>query len=151
MDEVDAGQRGGGSALGGGARGGGAGQGAERGGKQRTTGEGGGGGIRAGRGADGEDRLTRPGIAAVNYDGRVASCRAAGPTGHACGPDTFPFLGRPTGEVGARRAFGPSPPGTSEVAHPSKGKSGMMAASRGPTGPLRGSPLKYKFPLLHQG
>ena len=65
---------------------------------------------------------TRPGIAAVNYDGRVASCRAAGPTDHACGPDTFPFLDRPTGEVGARRAFGPSPPGTSEVAHPSKGK-----------------------------
>jgi len=65
---------------------------------------------------------TRPGIAAVNYDGRVVSCRAAGPTDHACGPDTFPFLDRPTGEVGARRAFGPSPPGTSEVAHPSKGK-----------------------------
>ena len=65
---------------------------------------------------------TRPGIAAVNYDGRVASCRAAGPTDHACGPDTFPFWDRPTGEVGARRAFGPSPPGTSEVAHPSKGK-----------------------------
>ena len=65
---------------------------------------------------------TRPGIAAVNYDGRVASCRAAGPTDHACGPDTFPFLDRPTGEVGARRAFGPSPLCTSEVAHPSKGK-----------------------------
>ena len=83
--------------MGGGARGGGAGQGAERGGKQRTTGEGGGGGIRAGRGADGEDRLTRPGIAAVNYDGRVASCRAAGPTDHVCGPDTFPFFGSADG------------------------------------------------------
>ena len=50
---------------------------------------------------------TRPGIAAVNYDGRVVSCRAAGPTDHACGPDTFPFLDRPTGEVGARRARHP--------------------------------------------
>ena len=65
---------------------------------------------------------TRPGIAAENYDGRVASCRAAGPMDHACGPDAVLFSDRPTGEVGARRAFGPSPPGTSEVAHPSKGK-----------------------------
>ena len=122
-DELDAGQRGeGGSTAGGGTCGGGAGKGTERGGKQRTAGEGGGGGIRAGGGANGEVRPTQLGIAAENYDGRVASCRAAGPMDHACGPDAVLFSDRPTGEVGARRAFGPSPPGTSEVAHPSKGK-----------------------------
>jgi len=67
-------------------------------------------------------RTNRPGIAAVNHYGRVASCRAAGPMDHARGPDTFPFLDRPTGEVEARGALGPPPPCTSEAAHPSKSK-----------------------------
>ena len=136
---------GGGSALGGGARGGGAGQRAERGGKQRTTGEGGGSGIRAGGGADGEDRLTRSGVAAVNYDGRVASCRTAGLTDHACGPEAFPFWDRPTGEVGARGAFGPSPPRTSEVAHPSKGErdDGGLAGTYGASAGKPSAPGTY--------
>ena len=131
--------------LGGGARGGGAGQRAERGGKQRTTGEGGGSGIRAGGGADGEDRLTRSGVAAVNYDGRVASCRTAGLTDHACGPEAFPFWDRPTGEVGARGAFGPSPPRTSEVAHPSKGErdDGGLAGTYGASARKPSAPGTY--------
>ena len=69
-------------------------------------------------------RTNRPGIAAVNYDGRVASCRAAGPTDHACGPDTFPFLDRPTGEVGARRAFGPLAPWYLRGCAPVEGQAG---------------------------
>ena len=136
---------GGGSALGGrGARGWGRAAGGE-GGKQRTTGEGSGSGIRAGGGADGEDRLTRSGVAAVNYDGRVASCRTAGLTDHACGPEAFPFWDRPTGEVGARGAFGPSPPRTSEVAHPSKGErdDGGLAGTYGASAGKPSAPGTY--------
>ena len=131
--------------LGGGARGGGAGQRAERGGKLRTTGEGGGSGIRAGGGADGEGRLTRSGVAAVNYDGRAASCCTAGLTDHACGPEAFPFWDRPTGEVGARGAFGPSPPRTSEVAHPSKGErdDGGLAGTYGASARKPSAPGTY--------
>ena len=84
-------------------------------------------------------------VAAVNYDGRVASCRTAGLTDHACGPEAFPFWDRPTGEVGARGAFGPSPPRTSEVAHPSKGErdDGGLAGTYGASARKPSAPGTY--------
>ena len=131
--------------LGGGARGGGAGQRAERGGSSGRRARG--AAVASGRGVvqTGRSRLTRSGVAAVNYDGRVASCRTAGLTDHACGPEAFPFWDRPTGEVGARGAFGPSPPRTSEVAHPSKGErdDGGLAGTYGASARKPSAPGTY--------
>ena len=84
---------------------------------------------------------TRPGIAAENYDGRVASCRAAGPMDHARAAQT-PFFFR----IGRRARSGRAGPSGPRPLVPPRLRtrrraSGMMAASRGPTGPLRGSPL----------
>ena len=53
-----------------------------------------------------------PGFAAVNYL-RDATCRAAGPSGHARGSAGLPFMVGPRGEVVVRGATGPPPAHTS--------------------------------------